>query len=223
MCGRFVLNKLAQELQRRYGTVNAVDFKTSYNIEPEKLEKPIIAIVQADNQRRMALMRWGLVPSWWKKPLSELPRSVIAKSETVEEKPFFRVPFRRKRCIVPASGFFEWEGEPGKKQPYYISPKSDDIFSFAGVWDIWTSPDGSELLSCAIVTVGPNDLMKSIHDRMPVILDDDAVDLWLSDTQDVPLLKSLLRPCESDRMQAWKVSKAVNNPGFDSPKILEAI
>ena len=215
MCGRFAQKKSAADLKRHYNTVNTVEYSSSYNIAPSQ---PIVSIVQQADSREMALMKWGLPPSWAKDPASTRPMT-NARAETVEEKPFFRASFKRKRCIVPASGFFEWHTET--RQPYYFSPKEGD-FSIAGLWDRWQSPDG-ELVSCALITTSANALMKPIHHRMPVILDSEAVNLWLSDSQDIPLLKSLLRPYDDARMQAWAVSKEVNSPAHNNPKLLEAI
>jgi putative SOS response-associated peptidase YedK len=215
MCGRFAQNKPAADLKRHYNTVNTVECSASYNIAPSQ---PIVSIVQQGDSREMALMKWGLVPSWAKDPAIG-NRLINARAETVEEKPSFRASFKRKRCIVPASGFYEWH--TSTRQPYYFSPKEGD-FSIAGLWDKWPSPDG-DLVSCTLITTGANAFTKPIHHRMPVILDDEAVNLWLSDTQDIPLLKSVLRPYDDDRMQAWAVSKEVNSPAHNNPKLLEAI
>jgi putative SOS response-associated peptidase YedK len=216
MCGRFALNKSAADLKRHHNAANALEYPASYNIAPSQ---PIVSILQRGGQREITLMKWGLVPSWAKDPA--IGNAMInARAETVEEKPSFRASFKRKRCIIPASGFFEWHAKT--RQPYYFSPR-EDIFSFAGLWDRWRSPAGSELISCAILTAGANDLMKAVHERMPVILDADAANLWLSDSQDVPLLKSVLRPYDGARMQAWQVSKEVNSPAHNYPKILEAV
>jgi putative SOS response-associated peptidase YedK len=215
MCGRFAQKKPAADLERHYNTVNTVEYSASYNIAPSQ---PIVSIVQHADSREMALMKWGLVPYWAKDPAIG-NRMINARAETVDEKPSFRTSFKRKRCIVPMSGFYEWHTET--RQPYYFSPKESD-FSIAGLWDRWQSPDG-ELLSGTLITTSANALMKPIHHRMPVILDAEAVNLWLSDTQDVPLLKSVLRPYDDGRMQAWAVSKDVNSPANNHSRIPEAI
>jgi putative SOS response-associated peptidase YedK len=214
MCGRFAQNKPAADLKRHYNTVNAVETSASYNIAPAQL---IISILQRSDQREMARMQWGFLPSWAKGPATK--PMINARGETVEKKPFFRTSFKRKRCIVPASGFFEWHTET--RQPYYFSPREGD-FAIAGLWDASHTPAG-DLLSCALITTGANTLMEPIHHRMPVILDEEDVNLWLSDSQDVPLLKSVLRPYDDARMQAWAVSKDVNSPSHNHPGILEAI
>jgi putative SOS response-associated peptidase YedK len=215
MCGRFAQKKPAADLKRHYNTVNSVEYSASYNIAPSQL---IISVLQRADSREMARMQWGFLPSWAKGPATAKPM-INARGETVEEKPFFRTSFRRKRCIVPASGFYEWHTTT--RQPYYFSPKEGE-FSIAGLWDTTPTPAG-ELLSCALITTGANALMEPIHHRMPVILDEEGVNLWLSDTQDVPLLKSVLQPYDDARMQAWAVSKEVNSPANNHPRIAEAI
>jgi putative SOS response-associated peptidase YedK len=215
MCGRFAQNIPAADLKRHYNTVNAVEYSASYNIAPSQL---IISILQRGDQREMARMQWGFLPSWAKGPATTKPM-INARAETVEEKPFFRTSFKRKRCVVPASGFFEWHTQT--RQPYYFSAR-DGEFSIAGLWDAVHTPAG-DLLSCALITTNANPLMEPIHHRMPVILEEEGVNLWLSDTQDVPLLKSVLRPYDDARMQAWAVSKDVNSPAHNHPGILEAI
>lgn len=163
-------------------------------------------------------MGWGLVPSWAKDPAIG-NKMINARVETVDEKPSYRASFKRKRCIIPASGFFEWHTQT--REPYYFSPK-DMVFSFAGLWDKWASPDGSELLSCTIITTEANRTLQPIHNRMPVILDREALDTWLSDTSDTPLLKSLLVPYDG-KLEAWPVSKKVNSPANNFAEILEPV
>jgi putative SOS response-associated peptidase YedK len=215
MCGRFAQNKPAADLKRHYNTVNAVESSASYNIAPSQL---IISILPRGDQREMARMQWGFRPSWAKGPATTKPM-INARGETVEEKPFFCASFKRKRCIIPATGFVEWHTET--RQPYYFSAREGG-FSIAGLWDASHTPAG-DLLSCALITTSANVLMGPIHHRMPVILDEEGVNLWLSDTQDVPLLKSILRPYDDARMQAWAVAKDVNSPANNHPEILEAI
>jgi len=167
----------------------------------------------------MDLMHWGLVPSWSKDPAIS-NRMINARAETVEEKPSYRTCFKRKRCIIPASGFYEWHTQT--REPYYFSPKSGWL-SLAGLWDHWQSPDGTELHSCTIITTSANKLLQPIHERMPVILEDNVLDVWLGESQDVPLLKSLLLPYDDDKLQAWPVSKTVNSPANNNPELLEAV
>jgi putative SOS response-associated peptidase YedK len=214
MCGRFAQNKPAADLKRHYNTVNTVEYSASYNIAPSQL---VISIFQRGDQREMARMQWGFRPSWAKGPATK--PMINARAETVEEKRFFRTSFKRKRCIIPAAGFFEWHTET--RQPYYFSAREGE-FSIAGLWDASHTPAG-DLLSCALITTGANALMEPIHHRMPVILDEEGANLWLSDTQDVPLLKSVMRPYDDARMQAWAVAKDVNSPARNHPGILEAI
>ena len=217
MCGRFALKNPGQQLKQFYNTANAVEYQARYNIAPSL---PVITIHGTPaGERLMELMRWGLVPSWSKDPAIG-NKMINARAETVEEKPSYRTSFKRRRCIVPASGFFEWHTKT--REPYYFS-LGEAPLSMAGLWDKWASPDGSELLSCTIITTIANKVLAPIHERMPVILDQDALEVWLGDTEDVPLLKSLLKPYDNDKLKAWAISKLVNSPGNNIPEILEAV
>ena len=215
MCGRFALKNPSKELKAYYQTGNLIEFPASYNIAPSL---PVLTIHTTDNVRHMDLMRWGLVPSWAKDPAIG-NKMINARAETLDEKPSYRSSLKRKRCIIPASGFFEWHTQ--SREPYYISPKSG-WFSLAGLWDRWQSPDGSELLSCTIITTSPDETLKPIHHRMPAILDSEGIEQWLSDSQDSALLKSLLMPYDDSKLGIRPVSKAVNNPKNNYPEILEA-
>ena len=215
MCGRFALKNPTKELQAYYQTTNTVEYAARYNIAPSL---PVITIHGTpEKQRLMEPMRWGLVPSWAKDPAIG-NKMINARGETVDEKPSYRASFKRKRCIIPASGFFEWHTQT--REPYYFSPK-EGFFSFAGLWDKWTSPDGSELLSCTIITTEGNQTLKPIHDRMPVILNKEALEAWLSDTLEVSLLKSYLKPYDDSLIQSWPVDKKVNNPANNYQELLE--
>jgi len=147
-------------------------------------------------------------------------RLINARCETVEEKPAYRASFKRKRCIIPASGFFEWQAET--KQPYYFSGR-EGVLSLAGLWECWASPDSSELLSCTILTTPANELVKPVHERMPLILEGEGIEAWLSDTADTALLKSLLLPYAGSALQSWAVGRQVNSPGNDRPELLDPV
>ena len=216
MCGRFALKIPTYQLKQYYSTTNAVAYSSRYNIAPSR---DIVSVTQHGNQRDMHMMRWGLVPSW-AKDVSIGNKTINARSETLEEKPSFRTSFQRKRCVIPASGFFEWHTKT--REPYYFTPK-DTLFSFAGLWDGWKTPDGKELLSCTIITADANKTIKPIHDRMPVILDKDGIDTWLNPSSEVSLLKSLFLPYDDAKLQAWPVSKLVNDPANNIPEILEPV
>jgi putative SOS response-associated peptidase YedK len=155
-------------------------------------------------------MRWGLIPSWWKKTAKEVPSTFNARAETVAEKPMFRLAFKRTRCIVPASGYYEWHAVEGAKQPYFTSAADGTVLSIAGVWDQWKDPETGETISSAtlIVTVA-NDFTRLIHDRMPVLLGEQDHEAWLTGKAGI----EMLRPAPNDLLRMWPVSKRVNVSG----------
>ncbi|MEK7214662.1 MAG: SOS response-associated peptidase, partial [Chloroflexota bacterium] len=169
------------------------------------------------------VMRWGLVPSWAKDP-SVGYRMINARAETVGEKPSFRQALLKRRCLVPADGFFEWRGAGKMRVPLRFTLKSGELFAFAGLWEGWRQPDGEWLHTCTIITTAPNDLVTRIHDRMPVILRRDAEDVWLDPKMiDVALLRGMLVPYPTAEMEARQVSTLVNSPQNDSPECIEPV
>jgi putative SOS response-associated peptidase YedK len=217
MCGRFALKNPTKELKQYYNTQNEVEYAARYNIAPTTAVITIHAT--PDGSRIMEPMRWGLVPSW-AKDVSIGNRMINARSDTVDKKPSYRAAFMRRRCVIPASGFYEWHTET--REPYYFSPK-EGFLSLAGLWEHWQSPDGSELHTCTIITTDANALVQPIHERMPVILKGDALNLWLDNTQDVTLLKPLLTAYDETKLNAWPISKRVNSPANDSPELMKAV
>ena len=170
------------------------------------------------------MMRWGLVP-FWAKEASIGYKMINAKSETLAEKPSFRKPFKEKRCLVLADGFYEWEKTDKKnKVPYRFVLKNRQPFAFAGLWDVWKTPEGDTLLSFTIITTRANELMERIHDRMPVILNEKDEAKWLDpEFKDTDKLSSLLQPYPSEQMVAYKVSTIVNSPKNDTPSCIEPV
>jgi putative SOS response-associated peptidase YedK len=167
-------------------------------------------------------MRWGLIPAWWKKPLADLPSTFNARAETVAEKPMFRSAFKTRRCIIPASGFYEWTGKPGAKTPHYFSARDGQPLAFAALWERWRNPEAQECVESATIIVGPaNDWMRPYHDRMPVILDWRDSDAWLQGAQP----GELLRPPPENALQEWIVSPRVNRSGVgdDDTALIEAV
>ncbi len=217
MCGRFTLLIPGEELAESFGLAATPTVAPRYNIAPTQP----VAVVRhnADLKRReLVHMHWGLIPSWSKDP-SMGSRMINARSETVAEKPAFRAAFKYRRCIVPASGFYEWQKVNGHKQPHYITHRHGAALAFAGLWEHWQSPDGSELESCTILTTGANEMMAPLHDRMPVILDPADYDDWLlSDGRNQETLQHLLRPADEDLLAAHPVSTFVNRPQNDAPE-----
>jgi putative SOS response-associated peptidase YedK len=206
MCGRFGLNHSQPVLADWYNASFMPELAPRYNIAPTM---EILAVRDTDRGRKGSMMRWGLIP-YWVKDTKKLPVLNNARAETVAEKPAFRQSFRQRRCLIPASGFFEWKTEGRRKQPYFISSRDGMPFSFAGLWETWITDTGEAKESCVIITTECNELMQPIHDRMPVILAPEAWEAWLDPEfrKDETLL-SLLKPFDADRMQAWAVSAAV--------------
>jgi len=175
-----------------------------------------------DGSRVLRLMRWGLIPSWAKDP-SIGSRMINARSETLAEKPSYRNALKRRRCLIVADGFYEWQKQPGGKIPMYITLKDRQPFGFAGLYETWTEPEsGESLVTCTIVTGPANEFMASIHERMPIILPPDAYDLWL-DPQEMNTARvlELLKPYPADQMRAYPVSTRVNTPANDDPSLIE--
>jgi len=173
-----------------------------------------------DGHRELSLVRWGLIPSWAKDP-DIGQRMINARAESLAEKPSFRGPLRRKRCLILADGFYEWQTVPGatRKLPIYLRLKSRKVFAFAGLWDRWLDPDGVARTTCVIITTAPNALVAPIHDRMPVILPREHYHLWLEPAEQPPeKVLPCLKPYPADEMEAYAVAPLVNNPKVDDPK-----
>lgn len=167
--------------------------------------------------RHLAPLHWGLVPHWAKE-MSSGNKLINARSETIHEKPSFRQAIRSRRCIIPASGYFEWAATPGGKVPHYITMRDDSPMSLAGIWETWKAPDGQKLETCSILTTEANSLMASIHDRMPVILHRGEFDRWLDPGDTNPQhLQHLYKPYPAELMQLWPVSTLVNSARNDNP------
>ncbi len=220
MCGRFTLTADPNDLREAFPWVNIPEgVGRRYNIAPSQP----VAVIPNDGKNQLDFFLWGLIPSWAKDPAIG-NRMINARAETISEKPSFRMAFRRRRCLIPASGFFEWKQEPDRKAktPMYIRLKSGKPFALAGLWERWDSPDGSTIFSCTIVTTQPNELMQNIHNRMPVILPPLAYSLWL-DPAEPPAsqLTELLQPYPASEMIAFPVSTMVNSPGNDLPACIE--
>jgi putative SOS response-associated peptidase YedK len=191
-----------------------------YNIAPSQL----VNIVRQDvsGHRELVPVNWGLIPAWAKDP--SIGHSLInARAETVAEKPSFRSAYRHRRCLIPASGYFEWQKEDDKKQPWYIKGHEDRPLSIAGLWEHWQSPDGSEIQTCAIITTTANVLMAPIHDRMPLILPRESIDTWLDINAHLDEVAALLHPCDHEVLNFYPVSNLVNNPKFDSPSCIARV
>ncbi|MBE7435121.1 MAG: SOS response-associated peptidase [Anaerolineales bacterium] len=218
MCGRFTLTVDPAEIQDAFGNFTfPSQFASRYNIAPTQ---PVLAIPN-DAKNKADFFVWGLIPSWAKDP-SIGNKLINARGETLAEKPSFRGGFKYKRCLILADGFYEWKSPGGAKTkiPFFIHMKDRKPFAFAGLWDEWQSPDGS-LRTCTIITTEPNELMSSLHNRMPVILDPKDYDLWLDPAPQTPdKLIHLIKPFPADAMSAYPVSTLVNKPGNDRPECI---
>ena len=223
MCGRFVKKSSKEELRKRFGfddPAQGVLLEPRYNIAPSQ-EHPILIVSQ--DKRILTMMKWGLVPYWSKDPKVGY-KMINARSEGIEEKPSFRKPLKKRRCIVMADGFYEWH-KPDKKTkiPYCFRLKSGDPFALAGLWDLWDK--GNETLKTfTIITTAPNELMEPIHNRMPVILREKDEGRWLDpEIVDPKYVLPLLTPYSSDEMESFKVSTIVNSPKIDIPECIAPV
>ena len=220
MCGRYSLTDSSAELAQRF----EFEFESGreavqqrFNIAPTQ---QVLTVVSGE-VRQASLMRWGLIPPW-AKDASIGSRMINARAETVAEKPAFRDALKRRRCLVLADGFYEWQKTGGTKRPMRIVMRTGEPFAFAGIWSVWKDPAGSRIESCAIVTTTANDLLRPIHHRMPAILPEELEALWLDAPYDryFPLTE-LFAPHPADAMKAYEVSTAVNSASNDSPEVAE--
>ena len=219
MCGRFALTVDPSDLQEAFPEFSfPAQAAPRFNIAPSQ---PILAVPN-DGTNKADFFVWGLIPSWAKDPAIG-GRLINARAETLAEKPAFRSAYKYHRCLIFADGFFEWQAQPGEKSkvPHFIRLKSGKPFAFAGLWEHWQSPDGSEVKSATIITTEPNELMTPIHNRMPVILPKEACAQWIDPSpQPSSRFQSLLIPYPIGELEAFPVSTLVNSPGNDRPEVL---
>jgi putative SOS response-associated peptidase YedK len=221
MCGRFSLFSPGELIAQQFGVTIDHQVEPRYNIAPTQ---PVAAIRlnETGDEREFTYFQWGLIPSWAKDPKIG-SRMINARSETAAEKPSFRAAFKRRRCLIPATGFYEWQRQGERKQPMFIHAEDGNLFGLAGLWEIWSGADGSAMQSCTILTTEPNELMASIHNRMPVIIDPLDYSMWLDPGPNPDEAQHLLRPYEAQKMAAYPVSTAVNNPRNENPQCIEPI
>jgi putative SOS response-associated peptidase YedK len=216
MCGRYTLSTPAGRLAEEFQLDSTVEIPPSYNVAPTQ---QVAAVLEDEGGRRLEMLRWGLVPSWADDP-DIGARMINARSETAPEKPSFRRAFRGRRCLIAADGFYEWKREDGGKQPYYFRMQDGRPFAFAGLWESWDR-GGTELLTCAILTTRPNSVAGEIHDRMPVILPQDAYNAWLDPDADKEELGELMIPYPGDDLETYPVSRFVNSPRNNDERCIE--
>lgn len=221
MCGRFTNKAKPEQIKTEFkvGTKNPDIFQPRYNIAPTQM---IDVVFEPETERIISQLRWGLVPSWAK----EAPTSKIlinARAETLTEKPSFREAFKSRRCIIPATGFYEWQKKgTGAKQPFYFYLKDKEVFGFAGLWEEWLDKQTGEMLeTCTIITTEANEVLKPVHERMPVILKPENYDEWLdAKVKDTDRLQELLKPYFAKEMDSHPVSKSVNIPESNSAELI---
>lgn len=217
MCGRYRLTR-ADRLAEKFDAELAEELLPRYNIAPTQ---PITVVRTIGSRRVFAPMRWGLIPNWAK---DASMAQINARSETLLEKPAFKENFERRRCLIPADGFYEWKRSGRSKQPFHFGMKDDSVFAFAGIWDRWRTPQGQVIESCAILTTAPNELLRDVHDRMPAILRPERYRDWLvAPASDCGRLRHLLIPFEAAMMKRFPVSSAVNDPQIDTPECVQEV
>jgi putative SOS response-associated peptidase YedK len=215
MCGRYSLVQTDQVAARFDIHQAQLTLLPRYNVAPSQS----MPVVVRNSPNRLVEMQWGLIPSWSKEPRVQFS-TINARAETITKSPVFRGPFKSRRCLAPASGFYEWQRTSQGKQPFCIRLKGGELFAFAGLYDVWLDEEGNELYSYTVITTTPNDLVAPIHNRMPVILRRDDEDIWLDKETDPARLLALLRAYPADEMEAYPVSRAVNNPANEGAELM---
>jgi putative SOS response-associated peptidase YedK len=224
MCGRYSLTRREAELVERFGIeqllLEGEGLRPRYNIAPTQM---VPVVLDKDGQRVLAEMKWGLIPFWAKDAKKTKP-IINARSESIAEKPFFKQAANKRRCLIPADGFYEWKKANKEKIPLFIHFPDKEIFAFAGLWDQWKSPDGEILRSCTIVTTEANEFMAPVHDRMPVIVRPEHEARWLDpEIKDIEKLRDVLEPLSKDALEMYRVSSEVNKPSNDTPELIDPV
>lgn len=217
MCGRYTVTVAPEELGARFGAEVPPEAGPRYNAAPSQT----LPVMLNEDKKVISLLRWGLVPRWSKDPSTGY-KMINARSETLTEKPSYREPFKKRRCLVLADSFYEWQKTPSGKVPMRIMLKSGEPFAFAGLWEAWHDPESDAVLrTFTIITCGANDLVKPIHERMPVILPRESEAAWLDNSAGEKVWKELLRPYAAASMQTYAVSSRVNAAGVDDPALIQ--
>jgi putative SOS response-associated peptidase YedK len=219
MCGRYSLFADFREIEERFGeaTFDVEEYEESYNIAPSQM---VLSVINDGLKNRLGYLKWGLVPSWAKDPKVGF-KMINARAETVHEKPSFREALKKKRCLIVADSFYEWKRTEDRKVPMRIQMKNNELFAMAGLWESWKSPSGELVHTCTILTTEPNDLMSTIHDRMPVILKQADEQTWLNPAvKTIDELRPFLIPLENGLLEAYEVSDKVNSPKNNAPDLI---
>lgn len=216
MCGRYTLATDAEALQTAFQLEMVEGYAPRYNIAPTQS----VLVITHEQRRALTWARWGLIPSWAKDPSIGMTL-INARAETLDEKPSFRDSFRRRRCLIPADGFYEWAKAGAQKKPHYIYRPGRALFAFAGLWDIWKNPQGEWVRSCTIITTEPNDLIRPLHHRMAVMLTPEQADAWIDEQASPETLRGLLNPYSSQDLALHEVSPQVNSAQAEGPQLIE--
>jgi putative SOS response-associated peptidase YedK len=220
MCGRYAITTAPEAIRALFGYAEQPNFPPRYNIAPTQ---PVPIVRLAEGTRSFALVRWGLIPAWVKDPRT-FSLLINARGESVIDKPAFRNAMRRRRCLFPADGFYEWRQEGKGKRPFFIRPRSGTPIAFAGLWETWTGPNGEEMDTAAIVTTTANRALRHIHDRMPVVIAPEAFDFWLDGGKvDAETAAALIEPACDELLEAYEISSAVNHAANDSPALIAPV
>jgi putative SOS response-associated peptidase YedK len=223
MCGRFALSSPAENIRKHFRLAEEINIQPRFNIAPGQMVSVVREMSKGGNE--LVSMSWGLIP-FWAKDRKIGYKLINARAETVHEKPSFKVSFNKQRCLIPADGFYEWKKMPGKskKQPYYFHFKDSELFSFAGLWSTWTDRISGEVVeSCTIITTEPNMMVKEIHDRMPVIIQDHQHKEWLDRQSSPAVLEKMLVPLDAGLMERYPVSDLCSKPINDSPECIHRV
>jgi putative SOS response-associated peptidase YedK len=218
MCGRYLIITTPEAIRLFFQYPEQPNFPARYNVAPTQ---PIPIVRLAEGKRQFALVRWGLIPAWVKDPRG-FSLLVNGRGESVNEKPAFRNAMKRRRCLIPADGFYEWNDHGGRKRPYVVRPRAGGPIAFAGLWESWMGPNGEEIETACIITTEANSDVAHIHHRMPVIIPQEAFDLWLDPNVDLLTATALIAPAPIGLLEAYEISTAVNRVANDSPALLDA-
>ncbi|MGB5131252.1 MAG: SOS response-associated peptidase [Steroidobacteraceae bacterium] len=219
MCGRYAFFSPAEAVKRTFALDLLPELAPRYNIAPTQ-SVAALRVVE-EGRRSLVMLHWGLVPHWAKERAIG-NRMINARSETLADKPAFRDAFRRRRCLVLADGWYEWQAAPGGKQPWFVRLRDPGPIAFAGLWEKWKDPAGELLESCTIVTCDASESIRKIHDRMPVVLPKESWDRWMDPAfSDTGTLSKILGPYDAKSLRGWQVSRLVNAPKNQGPKLIE--
>jgi putative SOS response-associated peptidase YedK len=220
MCGRYLITSTPEAMRALFKYLEQPNFPPRYNVAPTQ---PIPIVRLHEGQRQFALVRWGLIPAWVKDPKT-FSLILQARSDSVVDKPSFKNAMKYRRCLIPADGFYDWNEATNPRKPYVVRPKHGGPIAFAGLWEAWVGPNGEEMETAAVITADANRTLRPIHHRMPVVIPEQAFDLWL-DCRNVDALTAaaLLTPAPEDLFEAYEISTAVNRVANDSPELIRPV